>query len=152
MMAADGEAGQGGAVSVLRAQIEMALRDELRRRRELWRRWAVIAALGLVCATSLALNVLVMASPGSVGLPTSANLEQTRQEVDALRRMQVVDRATVNATVRRIDRTTSAALAALCGGFAKIGSWSFQTSTAPAGCPATAATSAAATSRSLATP
>jgi hypothetical protein len=119
----------------LRAEIEVALRDELKRRRASAVRWSLLGVCVAVALASVALNVLIVGDPGRVGLASQSSLEKIQGQVDVLAAQQAADAKRVTVRLGAVERSTAAAIPAVCAAIDRIGTWAFTTPTAPKGCP-----------------
>jgi hypothetical protein len=118
----------------LRAEIEVALRDELRRRRASTLRWSLVGVGVAVALVSVVLNVLIVGDPGRVGLASESSVTQVQKQVDALAAQQAADSTRVVARLRAVETTTGTAIPALCAAVDRVGAWAFVGGTTPKSC------------------
>lgn len=117
----------GGNTDALRMQIEAELRAEARERH---RRWWMIGG-GVLLAISLALNLLILAWPGAVGIASGADVRAIRAEAAAGAAAQAQSareaRAAALVAARRSAQAGSAAAAVpvICATLTELGDWSF---------------------------
>jgi hypothetical protein len=119
----------------LRAEIEVALRDELKRRRASTVRWSLLGVCIAVALASVALNVLIVGDPGRVGLASESSLEKVQGQVDALAAQQAADATRVTVRLAAVERSTAAAIPVVCAALDRMGAWAFTTPTKPKACP-----------------
>ncbi len=105
----------------LRAEIEVALRDELKRRRASTLRWSLIGVCVAVALASVALNVLIVGDPGRVGLASQDSLERVQGQVDALSARQEADAERLSARLGAVERSTAVAIPAVCAAIDRVG-------------------------------
>jgi hypothetical protein len=120
----------------LRAEIEVALRDELKRRRANVLRWALVGVCVAVALASVALNVLIVGDPARVGLASQDSVERVQGQVDALIARQRADAARVSTRLGAVERSTAAALPVVCAAIDRVGTWAFTGEVRPKGCAA----------------
>lgn len=118
----------------LRAEIEVALRDELRRRRASTLRWSLVGVGVAVALVSVVLNVLIVGDPGRVGLASESSVAEVQKQVDALAAQQAADSTRVVERLRAVEKTTGTAIPALCAAVDRVGAWSFVGQTKPKSC------------------
>ena len=118
----------------LRAEIEVALRDELKRRRASTVRWALVGVFVAVALASVALNVLIVGDPGRVGLASEQSVQRVQDQVDALSAQQTADARRTAARLAAVERSTAAAIPVLCAAIGKVGAFAFTGGVKPPGC------------------
>ena len=118
----------------LRAEIEVALRQELRRRRASTLRWSLVGVGVAVALASLLLNVLIVGDPGRVGLAPESSVTEVQKQVDVLKAQQKADTTRVVARLRGVERTTATAIPALCAAVNRVGAWAFIGEAKPKSC------------------
>ena len=118
----------------LRAEIELALRDELTRRRASRVRWSFIGVGIAVALASVALNVMIVGDPGRVGLASESSLQRVQEQVDNLAAQQAADAARVSARLAGVERSTAAAIPAVCAVIDRVGAWAFIGQVKPKSC------------------
>lgn len=123
----------------LRAEIEVALRDELKRRRASMLRWSLLGVCVAVAFASVALNVLIVGDPGRVGLASQSSLERVQGQVDALTARQAADATGISARLGAVERSAATAIPAVCAAIDRVGAWAFVGETKPKGCALTPA-------------
>ena len=120
----------------LRAEIEVALRDELRRRRASTLRWSLVGVGVAVALVSVVLNVLIVGDPARVGLASESSVEQVQRQVNALAAQQTADTTRVVERLRAVETTTATAIPALCAAVNRVGAWAFVGRAKPKSCAA----------------
>lgn len=118
----------------LRAEIEVALRDELKRRRASTVRWALVGVFVAVALASVALNVLIVGDPGRVGLASEQSVQRVQDQVDALAVRQTTDARRTAVRLAAVERSTAAAIPAVCAAIDRVGAWAFTGRVKPKGC------------------
>ena len=118
----------------LRAEIEVALRDELRRRRASTLRWSLVGVGVAVALVSVLINVLIVGDPGRVGLASESSVTAVQKQVDVLRAQQAADTTRVVARLRGVEKTTATAIPVVCAAIDRIGAWSFVGQAKPKSC------------------
>lgn len=118
----------------LRAEIEVALRDELRRRRASAVRWALVGVFVAVALASVVLNVLIVGDPGRVGLASEQSVQRVQDQVDALAARQTADARRTNVRLAAVERSTAAAIPVVCAAIDRVGAWAFTGKVKPKGC------------------
>ena len=118
----------------LRAEIEVALRDELRRRRASTLRWSLVGVGVAVALVSVLLNVLIVGDPGRVGLASESSVIAVQRQVNALRAQQAADTTRVVARLRGVERTTATAIPLVCAAIDRVVTWAFVSGAKPKSC------------------
>ncbi len=118
----------------LRTEIEVALRDELRRRRASTLRWSLVGVGVAVALVSVLLNVLIVGDPGRVGLASESSVTAVQEQVDALRAQHVADTTRVVARLRGVERTTATTVPLVCAAIDQVVTWAFVGGAKPKSC------------------
>lgn len=128
----------------LRRRLETALADAARPH-ERPRNPVLLAVAGGLLVFSVIISLLVLASPGTLGLASASDVEALQDRVTALEAtpppatQDVAATAALRARLGALEKKTTVAFPGICATLGALGDWSYLSGHAPARvCPAAA--------------